>query len=74
MRESERDSEREANGTNISCLFVTLCLFFQHFIQKQRSNGTDAPLRDEQGRAMGMGMGYEGIACSLRLAELRSDR
>lgn len=42
----ERTKERERR-MNIPCLFVTLCLFFQHFIQKQRSNGTDAPQRDE---------------------------
>lgn len=42
----ERTKERERR-LNIPCLFVTFCLFFQHFIQKQRSNGTDAPQRDE---------------------------
>lgn len=46
-RASKRANARERERRmNIPCLFVTFCLFFQHFIQKQRSNGTDAPLRD----------------------------
>lgn len=60
-RESERERVREGNRTNISCLFVTFCLFFQHFIQKQRSNGTDAPQRDEMEWD---GMEWDGIACT----------
>lgn len=63
----ERTKERERR-MNIPCLFVTFCLFFQHFIQKQRSNGTDAPQRDA---VEWDGMGWDSM---LRLAELRSDR
>lgn len=66
-REQTKQRERERR-MNIPCLFVTFCLFFQHFIQKQRSNGTDAPQRDE------MEWNEMGWDSMLRLAELRSDR